>query len=447
MFSLPTEFLPFLEAFRHLFSVSVWTSVQTLLMGAILCQGNRTVSSALRAVGLENSPKYRNYHNVLSRARWSSLAAAKILLGLLVGLFVAEGFIMLGIDETLERRSGKKIKAKGWYRDAVASKGNHVAKCLGLEWLCLMLIVPVPWSARYWALPFWSILQPSKKANEAAGRRHKTSIDWTIQALKALRRWQPRRGIILFVDGGFASFDLLEECCRLHITLICRLRIDAKLYDFPPEPLQGKRGPKPKKGDLLPSLKTLAKEQTQPWKKTKRPWYQEGEKSISYLSGVALMHKSKHLPIAIQWVLVRIEGKKNPQAFFSNNVEFDALEILKRYLFRWNVEVTFEEARAHLGVETQRQCSDLAIARTTPCLLGLFSLICCAAISFYRQGELIPKGSAWYKKTEITFSDLMALMRRKTWGNKYFNSENLPEHKLFSQDDLKVLIHQLLNVA
>ena len=156
MFSLPTEFLPFLEAFRHLFSVSVWTSVQTLLMGAILCQGNRTVSSALRAVGLENSPKYRNYHNVLSRARWSSLAAAKILLGLLVGLFVAEGFIMLGIDETLERRSGKKIKAKGWYRDAVASKGNHVAKCLGLEWLCLMVIVPVPWSARYWALPFWS---------------------------------------------------------------------------------------------------------------------------------------------------------------------------------------------------------------------------------------------------------------------------------------------------
>ena len=131
----------------------------------------------------------------------------------------------------------------------------------------------------------------------------------------------------------------------------------------------------------------------------------------------------------------------------SNNVEFDALEILKRYLFRWNVEVTFEEARAHLGVETQRQCSDLAIARTTPCLLGLFSLICCAAISFYRQGELIPKGSAWYKKTEITFSDLMALMRRKTWGNKYFNSENLREHKLFSQDDLKVLIHQLLNVA
>ena len=447
MLSLPNEFIIFLDAFRQLFSVSVWASVQTLVMGAVLCQGNRTVSSALRSVGLENDPKFRNYHNVLSRARWSSLAAAKILLGLLVCFFAPTGFLMFGIDETLERRSGKKIKAKGWYRDAVASKGNHVAKCLGLEWLCLMLIVEVPWSSRYWALPFWCILQPSKKANQDAGRRHKTSIDWTIQALKALRRWEPTRGMILLADGGFASFDLLEQCCRLHITLICRLRIDAKLYDFPPQLIQGKRGPKPKKGKLLPSLKVLAKDENQPWKKTVIAWYQEGDKAISYISGVALMHKTKHLPIAVQWVLVVVEGKKNPIAFYSNNVEFEALDILKRYMFRWNVEVTFEEARAHLGIETQRQWSDLAIARTTPCLFGLFSLICCAALSFYRNGQLIPKGSAWYKKTEITFSDLMALMRRKTWANKYFNSENSPEQKLFTQDDLKVLISQLLNAV
>ena len=101
-------------------------------------------------------------------------------------------------------------------------------------------------------------------------------------------------------------------------------------------------------------------------------------------------------------------------------------------MFLWNVEVTFEEARAHLGVETQRQWSDLSIARSTPCLFGLFSLICCASISFFHQGKLIPKRSAWYKKTEVTFSDLIALMRRKTWGDKYFNSENPPEQKLFS---------------
>ena len=448
MFSLPHEFLLFFVDFQKLFSPSVWCLAQTLVMGAILGQGDKTVASCLRAVGLGDTPDFCNYHNVLRRARWSGLAAAKILFGLLVIFFVASGApIVIGADETLERRQGKKIKTKGWYRDAVRSKGKHVVTCLGLEWLCFMLIVPVPWSSRQWALPFWTLLQPSKKANEQAGKKHKTSIDWTIQALKQLRRWQPTRRLIFLVDGGFASFDLAQECCRLHITMICRLRIDAKLYDFPPEPLVGKRGPKPKKGERLPSLKDLAKDGSQPWNDARLPWYQYDEKSISYISGVALIHKTKHLPIAVKWVLVPVEGKKTPQAFFSNNVETGALDILKQYMLRWNVEVTFEEARAHLGVETQRQWSDLAIARTTPVLFGLFSLVSCAALLFHRQGDLTPKGSAWYKKPEITFSDLIAVMRRKTWGNKYFNSEKSTEQKLFSQDDLQVLINQLLEVA
>ncbi len=209
MFSLPNEFVIFLDALRPLFSPSVWRWAQTLVLGAILCQGNRTVASCLRAVGLGNTPDFCRDHHVLRRARWSGLAAAKILFGLLIVVFVPpHAAIVIGADETLERRQGKKIKAKGWYRDAVRSKGKHVVTCLGLAWLCFMLIVPVPWSSRQWALPFWTMLQPSKKANDEAGKRHKTSIDWTIQALKQLRRWEPTRRLILLVDGGFASFDL-----------------------------------------------------------------------------------------------------------------------------------------------------------------------------------------------------------------------------------------------
>ena len=131
------------------------------------------------------------------------------------------------------------------------------------------------------------------------------------------------------------------------------------------------------------------------------------------------------------------EEKKNPQAFFSNNLEIDALDLLKQYMLCWNVEVTFEEVRAHLGMETQRQWSDLAITRTTLVLFGLFSLIICAALQFYPNGELTPKSSAWYKKSEITFSDLMALMRRKTWGCKYLNSPKSPEQKFFLKTTYK----------
>ncbi|MBF0351762.1 MAG: transposase [SAR324 cluster bacterium] len=142
-------------------------------------------------------------------------------------------------------------------------------------------------------------------------------MDWTIRALRVIRRWEPACGILLLVDGGFSSFELLEECCRLHISIIYRLRIDAKLYEFPPEPVPGKRGPKPKKGALRPSLSTLAKDDQQPWKKATLAWYQVGEKNISYISGVALMYKANHIPIAVKWVLVRVEGKKNPQAFLA----------------------------------------------------------------------------------------------------------------------------------
>ena len=431
MLSLPSEFILFLDAFRHLFSASVFYSVQILVTGTIL-----------------NCPHFRNYHNVLSRAKWSSLGAAKILFGLLVQTFVREGSsITIGIDETLERRSGKKIKAKGYYRDAVRSKGSHVVTCLGLEWLGLMLIVTVPWSSRPWALPFWILLQPSKTANDAASKPHKTSIDWTIQALKVLRRWEPLRQLILLVDGGFASFELLKACCQLHVTLICRLRIDAKLYEFPPPLVKGKRGPKPKKGPLLPSLKTLAPGSTQEWKQAQLHWYQEGGKQISYQSGIALIHKTKQLPIAVKWVLVKVEGKKTPQAFFSNNVELTELELLQKYMGRWNVEVTFEEVRAHLGVETQRQWSDLAIARTTPCLFALFSLNCCAATAFFQKGELSPNKSAWYQKQEVTFSDIIALTRRKIWASKYSYSEKTKQQKLFNLHDLELLILQLVKAA
>lgn len=225
-------------------------------------------------------------------------------------------------------------------------------------------------------------------------------------------------------DVGFASFDLLETSCRLHIVFKTCLHIDAKLYDFPEIPPPGKRGPKPKKGDLLPSLKTLSNDETQDWLSTSLDWYQSGEKKIAYLSGIALWHKTKHDPLPIKWVLVWVEGKKTPQAFFSNYIELEALEILTQYMKRWNVEVTFEEARSHLGIETQRQWSDSAIARTTPVLLGLFSLICLSALPLYRQETLDLAQSSWYQKQEFTFSDLMAAMRRKIWVQKYLNSKN-----------------------
>ena len=116
MRTLPHKMIQALAPFAPLFSKRVWHHAQTLLAGAILAPGRRTVASALRAVGLEQERRFCRYHRVLSRAAWSGREVSRVLLGLLVEAFVPDGPLVLGVDETLERRRGKKISAKGIYR-------------------------------------------------------------------------------------------------------------------------------------------------------------------------------------------------------------------------------------------------------------------------------------------------------------------------------------------
>jgi DDE superfamily endonuclease len=163
MRTLPTTMIRLLAPFAPLFSERVFEHAQLLLAGAILAPGKRTVSSALRAMGLDQQRNFHRYHRVLSRARWSSIEASKVLFGLLVEAFVPEGPLVVGIDETLERRKGKKIRAKGIYRDPVRSSHSHLVKASALRWMCLTLLAEVPWASRVWALPFVCTLAHSER--------------------------------------------------------------------------------------------------------------------------------------------------------------------------------------------------------------------------------------------------------------------------------------------
>jgi DDE superfamily endonuclease len=172
--TLPPKMVQVLAPFAPLFSKRVWRNAQVLLVGAILAPGRRTVSSALRAMGLDCERRFHRYHRVLSSARWSSLQASRILLGLLLEAFVVgEGPLILGLDETLERRYGKRIAARGVYRDPVRSTHETFVKSSGLRWVCAMLLVEIPWASRVWALPFLSVLAPSERYAARRGRHHK----------------------------------------------------------------------------------------------------------------------------------------------------------------------------------------------------------------------------------------------------------------------------------
>ena len=212
MRTLPETMIRVLNPFAPLFSRRVWQHVQLLLVGAILAPGRRTVASALQAVGLRGERRFCRYHRVLSRAIRSSREASRILLGLLVEAFAPEGPLVLGVDETLERRRGKKIAAKGIYRDPVRSSHTHFVKTSALRWACVSLLVRIPWASRVWALPFLSALAHSERYAGARGKRHKKLTEWAAQLLLLVRCWHPEREIVAVAESTYcSSLKLLDR--------------------------------------------------------------------------------------------------------------------------------------------------------------------------------------------------------------------------------------------
>src|ERR687886_164814 len=292
MRTLPPKMVQVLAPFAPLFSKRVWQNVQVLLAGAILAPGKRTVASALRAMGLDQQKRFHRYHRVLSRAGWSSLKASRVLLGLLVEAFVPEGSpLVVGLDETLERRYGKKIAARGIYRDPVRSTHQTFVKSSGLRWVCAMLLVEIPWASRVWALPFLSALAPSERYAAERGRRHKKITEWACQLLLQIRRRYPEREIVAVADSAYASLKLLNRCRSLSrpVTFITRLRLDAALYEPAPARRPGQMGRPRLKGKRLPNLSVLTEDPRTAWKLTTIPnWYGERKRMVEVVSETAV---------------------------------------------------------------------------------------------------------------------------------------------------------------
>ena len=416
---VPPILATWLSVFRPCFTAPVWNHVLVLVAGAVLAPGKRTVTQALRVMGLGDDRGFGRYHEVLNRARWDARVLARRLLLHILDRLLPEGPVIIGIDDTIERRWGAKIKARGIYRDPVRSTKGQFVKTSGLRWLSLMVIVPIPWAARHWALPFLTILAPSARWAEANGKPHKTLTSWARQAILQTKRWLPDRDLIFVADSGFAAVDLLDAV-RRHVTVITRLRLDANLFEPAPPRKQGQRGRTPLKGKLLPKLSDVLKNQKTIWKAViVSQWYGDQQRRLQCATGTAVWYRSGSPPVPIRWVLVRDPlGEHEPQAFLCTDLDATPEAILQRFVFRWRVETTFQEVRTHLGVETQRQWSEPAILRTTPALLGLFSLITIWAtgLSAADHGRIRAHATAWYRKKEPTFSDAIAAVRRVLWA-------------------------------
>ena len=348
MRTLSAELLSLIVVFQPLFTKPTWENAKALLLGAMLQRGKRTVTACLRVVGLGDEEHFQNCHRVLNRAKWSALDAARVLLGLIILAFalVIQEVIVLAADDTIERRRGKRIRQLGCYRDPVRSSQKHIIKCFGLKWVALAVMVKLPWAARPWALPFFTVLCPAQLEGQglkvcryrirrrarqgkmrksraktiviekfvAGGktpRRHKTAVDILMTMIRLTHRWMPERAKVLIVDGGYAAIKLALSCGLLKNTaLVMRFHWDAALYHPPTEKAKNRRGPQALKGARQRSPQEWARRKDAKWEEHDIDWYGGEKKKMLVFTRTALWYRMGYPPVAIRYVITRDpEGK------------------------------------------------------------------------------------------------------------------------------------------
>ena len=427
MFDLPAPMLSVLSIFLPLFfSQPSYINFLELFQGHILCKGKRTISEILKSLGLRNVKNYSRYHDFFRKAKWSSLKGSQILFLYIISLIPGE--IIISVDSTVERRKGPKIKSLGIQRDAVRSTKSRKVLVPGLNWLVFAIHFKFPWFNQQVALPFLSILMPPEEPLSTSKnekdlkklKKHKTLNEWACQVAVLLRRWvkHPKK-ITIIADSAFATYILANTCIDLGITLVSRMRLDARTFEFPEKP---KKGRTKLVGKRLPTFKMILEDPSRIWDTVEVLWYGGRKKKIDVLTGTCLWYGYGIRPVPIRWVLTRDSNDKGEAAvLFSTDANALPIAVIEAFVLRWQIEVTFEEARRHLGMETQRQWSDNAIDRITPCILASYSIINLMTLEMtISKGENIPiQTSSWYKKQHATFSDVIAYLRGHILRKKY----------------------------
>lgn len=427
---LPTAILYVFSLFSPLFSKPVYKNSLLLFVGHILTKGRRTVASVLRTLNLHHINNFSKFHWILSGARWSGLKASYLLFNAIMSIFPAEE-IIIPIDTHVERRKGEKIKGLGRQRDAVRSTKNKKVLTIGLLWLVASISVKMPGALTHWALPFFSQLIPPKQPLSSSrnqsdlnsSKKRKTLTEWTIQLIKVITRWTKDVPFVIVADSAFACHAIAHTCAKTNGALISRMRMDARIFNFPDQNKK-KRGRPLLVGKRCPLFTDYLSDPMVTWEKILVQWYGGKEKEVLIYTGVHLWYAYGIPPLPIKWILIKDpHNEKEAIVLFSTNIKHSPKRIIEIFVSRWSIEVTFEESRRHLGIETQRQWSDKGIERTTPCILGSFAITVLMGhkLSEETKSKIPLQEASWYNKNHLTFSDVLHFVKLSILKKKYYS--------------------------
>jgi hypothetical protein len=423
MDSIPAAALPLLHELAPAFTQPTWRRAQLLLLAAILTTGRHTVANLLRTAAALADGDPSSYRRVLSQARWSGLRLACALSRFVVRHFWPDGRIRLVGDDTVDEHRGKHVYGKGRHRDPVRSSHSYTAYRYGHKWVVLAVLVQFPFATRPWALPVLTALYRSPEEDRRRGRPHKTPADLMRLLLCVLLRWFPEREFIFAGDSGYGSHRVARLAAGSggRLALVSRFHPQASLYEPPPALTGRRRGGRPRKrGARLPAPEEVVAGSGRT--RLRVAWYGGGRRRVEVVTGVGHWYQSGADLVAVRWVYVHdLTGTHRDDYLYSTDLSRTAQQIIEEYTGRWNIETTFQECRAYLGLETTRGWCRRTVLRAAPCLFGLYTVV---ALLYAQLPEVAREDwqVVWLGKGPMAFSDAITAVRRWLWQEWVFAS-------------------------
>ncbi|MEM6690957.1 MAG: transposase [Planctomycetota bacterium] len=427
MIRVPRDFRPLLDQLSSA-TQRPETARRLILFSAtaLLMIGDRTVSAVLRLLAMIEPLNPSTYHRVFSHRKWSARKFARIIAGFVIKRFCPTGVVRLVGDETVDGHRGKRVYGKARHRDAVRSTHSHTVYRYGHKWIVLAVLVRLPYTSRPIALPILVALYRDQKTNAAEGRSHKTPAELMCGLLAMLMHWFPEKRFVFAGDSAYGTHQMSRFASRhrKRFSLVSKFVADANLFKLPPHRRPGTNGRPRVKGDALPKpCEVVARKKR--GKKLRVGWYGGGWRNVEVITGIGHWFKSGKGLVEVRWVFVRdLDGTHRDEYFFTTDVSLPATAVIEMYDGRWNVETTFQELRAHLGLETTRGWHRNTVLRMAPCLFVLYTIV----VVFY---DTMPQSSPhlkeriWLGKEFITFSDMIISVRHYLWMNWVF--EQVPQ--------------------
>jgi hypothetical protein len=425
---LTSTFVTLLSEFQCVFTKPTYATFVCLMTGWVLSHRRRFVTDLIWSAGCTRKGHHSKYHRFFSQSKWQLDTFSWVLAQVVFKIFVPTGLIELAVDDTLCRKRGLTLYGAGMHHDPLISSRAKPLVSWGHDWVVVtVLISGLSWApSKVWALPLVFCLYRNrqgvtkgKKGKRPSRRKdHRTRPELAVQAISLLAQWFPDRQFLVSGDSAYGGKSALSKLPS-NVDLISHVHPKGVLYEEAPAVAPGQKGRRRKKGRRLPGLQAWADDNSQKWRTLK--FDQFGlHATLAVKTRQALYYKSGGTRL-LTIVLVRDQlGQRPDQMFYCTRLDWTPRQILSAYSRRWAIEVTFENCKQLLGLEDPANRTPLAVQRTAPMALALYSLI---VAWFHRVGHKLLQfpDRPWYtRKEEPSFADMLTTLRRESWRG-YFS--------------------------